>query len=111
MAPVLNRKLVLEDAYRVPDALGGYVTEWQPLGTLWAQISFGAGQERASQMQPLSRVPVRVTVRASRVGAPSRPRAGQRFREDTRIYGIVAVTEQDASGHYLICQCLEEIAI
>ena len=108
--PQLNRKLVLEDAYRVPDQAGGYQTQWQALGTLWADIVAGRGREQAVNALPLSRVPCRITVRATPEGAASRPKPGQRFREGTRIYAIQAVTEADPTGRYLTCQALEEVA-
>lgn len=109
-APILNRKLVLEDAYRVPDGAGGYDTAWQVLGTLWAEVRPGTGRSAGENGLPLSRVPLKITVRAAPQGAPSRPHAGQRFRDGTRIYAVRAVTEADAAGRYLICQAEEETA-
>ncbi len=109
--PVLNRKLTLEDSYRVPDAAGGYTAEWQELGQIWGQVVAGTGREKAVNALPLSRVPYRITVRAAPIGAPSRPHAGQRFREGTRIFAIAAVTEQDSDGRYLLCQAHEEVAV
>lgn len=109
-SPLLNRKLALEDAYRVPDDAGGYVVEWRVLGELWAQVKPGRGREQAVNALPLSRVPFQITVRAAPMQAPSRPHAGQRFREGGRVFAITAVTEQDAQGRYLICQAEEEVA-
>lgn len=108
--PILNRKLVLEDSYRVPDDAGGYVSQWQVLGTLWAQVVPGTGREQAVNTLPLSRVPFRITVRASPMDATSRPHAGQRFRDGNRIFAISAVTEADTKGRYLLCQANEEVA-
>ncbi|MCE8471036.1 head-tail adaptor protein, partial [Rhodovulum sulfidophilum] len=48
-------------------------------------------------------------VRGAPPGAPSRPAAGQRFREGTRYFHIRAVTEHDARGLYLACYAEEEI--
>lgn len=105
----LNRALVLEDAYRVPDNAGGYTTQWQALGTLWAQVRPGSGRAYRVDALPLSRVPLRIIVRAAPDGAPSRPKAGQRFREGNRIYLIRAVTEHDQAAHYLRCHAEEEV--
>lgn len=107
--PTLNRKLALEDNFRVPDTAGGYTIEWQMLGTLWAEIKPGTGRELARHETSRSRVPLRIVVRASPVGSPARPRAGQRFREDTRIYEIAAVTEADKCGNFLMCFAEEEV--
>jgi head-tail adaptor len=109
-APNLNRKLVLEGPQQVPDDAGGYVTVWQALGTHWAQILNGLGRERLENGLPRSTVPLRVIVRASRIGSTARPVAGQRFRDETRIFQITAVTERDPEGRYLMCIAEEEVA-
>lgn len=109
-APSLNCKIVLEDAYRVPDESGGFQTIWQPLGTVWAQVTAGRGRAQVVNALPLSRVPHRIIVRAAPEGSSARPRAGQRFREGTRIYDIQAVRHHDTARRYLECQTLEEIA-
>ena len=108
-APQLNRKLALEEAQRVPDGAGGYGLTWVMLGTLWARIDPGTGRERAGEFVTLSHVSYRITVRAARQGAPSRPKPEQRFRDGTRIFRITAVTEDDAEGHYLTCFAQEEV--
>ncbi|WP_394152567.1 head-tail adaptor protein [Loktanella salsilacus] len=108
--PILNRKLVLEAAQRSPDGAGGYDTSWQPLGTLWAEIKSGNGSARGENALQLSRVPLKITVRAAQVGSDARPSAGQRFREGSRLYAILAVTEQDSRARYLVCHAAEEVA-
>ena len=110
MMPNLNRKLILEAPQRVPDDAGGFVVNWQPLGTLWAEIAPGTGRERALHQLPRSHVPLRIFVRAAPVDSPSRPVAGQRFREGSRIYNIDAVTEKDQTGRYLLYHAEEEVA-
>ncbi len=95
---------------RVSDGAGGYVSDWQLLGSLWAEVKPGTGREAAAFAATVSRVPYRITVRASPVGAPSRPIAGQRFRDGERIFSINAVSEQDVHAHYLICHAQEETA-
>jgi head-tail adaptor len=49
-------------------------------------------------------------VRGAPVGVPSRPEAGQRFREGSRVYRIEAVAEKDPQGRYLTCFATEEVA-
>lgn len=109
-APQLNRRLTLEAPVRLPDGAGGFTAGWEVLGTLWAAIAPGTGREAAAVGAALSRVVLRITVRAAPVGAPSRPRAEQRFREGARIYTIVSVTEAEAQGRYLTCIAQEEMA-
>ncbi|SHE50202.1 head-tail adaptor [Loktanella atrilutea] len=106
--PLLNRKLVLEAAVRTPDLSGGYGTAWQPLGTLWAEIRAGSGTARGANGLALSRVPLRITVRAAPAGSDARPVAGQRFREGARVYAIVAVAERDGGARFLTCHAEEE---
>lgn len=108
-APVLNRRLVLEEAQRVADGAGGYATEWAALGTLWAEVTAGTGAERAGEFVTLSSVSYRITVRGAPPGAPSRPRPDQRLREGARVFRILAVTEADARGAYLTCFAREEV--
>jgi len=108
-APSLNRALVLEDAFRTPDQAGGFAVVWQALGTLWADISPGTGRELARHELTISRVPLRIIVRAAPVGSPARPNAGQRFREGSRVYTIAGVSEWDTSARFLMCHAFEEV--
>ena len=93
---------------RASDGAGGFVEGWQVLGTLWAAMTAGTGQERASPGGPVSRLLWKVTVRGAPVGSASRPAAGQRFREGGRVFAILGVAESDPLGRYLICTAEEE---
>ncbi len=107
--PALNRKLVLEEAQRVPDGAGGQVETWIALGTVWASVSAGTGRERASQFVTVSNVAYRIVLRAEPEGSPARPKPDQRFRDGNRVFRILAVSEHDAGAHYLICHAREEV--
>lgn len=107
--PVLSRALILEEAAHLPDGMGGFSERWQELGRVWAEISAGNGRERLSEFVTLSMVPWRITVRGAPVGAPSRPKPGQRFREGARVFRILAVSERDLDGAYLTCFAHEEV--
>jgi len=109
MKPVhLSRKLVLEGAIEAADGLGGITVTWATLGTLWAEVLPGTGRDRAGEEVVLSTVPYRITVRGAPQGAASRPTSGQRFRDGTRLFTILAVTERDEGGRYLVCFVREE---
>ncbi len=110
MVERLNRRLVLEAPERVADGAGGHGVVWEDRGVLWASIAPGAGREAVAVGAALSRVILRITVRAAPAGAPSRPVAGQRFREGQRRYAILSVTEADAAARHLTCLAEEEIA-
>jgi len=106
----LSRKLVLEAATRVPDGAGGYTDTWAALGTVWADVRAGYGREREGVAATISYVTYRIVVRSSPVGAVSRPKPDQRFREGMRVYQIVAVTEFDPGSLYLECFTKEEVS-
>jgi len=108
-APHLNRALELEAVVRTPDGAGGFSEVWSALGTLWAEVLPGSGNDTLGEERMLSAVPYRVTVRGANVAAPSRPKAGQRFREGTRLFLIQAVTERDPGGRFLTCFAREEV--
>lgn len=108
-APRLNRRLVLEEAQRVPDGAGGWSLSWVALGALWAAVDAGSGRERAGEFVTVSSVSYQITVRAAVQGAPSRPKPDQRFRDGARVFRITAVTEDDPGGRYLTCFAQEEV--
>ncbi len=109
-APVLNRRLVLEAPVRTADGAGGYATGWTVLGEVWAAIEAGAAREAAGIATAVSRSTYRLTLRAAPVGSASRPGPDQRFREGTRIFRVLAVTEAGGDGRYLSCLVQEEVA-
>ncbi|MBI1217474.1 MAG: head-tail adaptor protein [Rhodobacteraceae bacterium] len=109
-APRLNRALLLEALARQPDGAGGYADSWAAVGTLWAELRPGVGRAVAVDPVAGSIAGYRITVRAAPVGAPSRPRPDQRFREGVRVFRIMAVAEADAEGRFLTCFAQEEVA-
>lgn len=109
-APALNRSLVLEVAVPAPDGLGGFTEAWQARGTLWAALLPGTGGERAWAGAAVPRASYRIVVRGAALGAPSRPAAGHRLRDGSRLFRILAVVERDAAARYLTCFCEEEMA-
>ncbi|WP_298836389.1 phage head closure protein [uncultured Roseobacter sp.] len=109
--PRLNRRLELEEPQRVPDGAGGFVTQWQVLGTLWAQVTARTGRETAQSGAPISAMSYRIVVRGTPFGAPDRPRPEQRFRDGERLFVIQAVAEEDADGRYITCFATEETAV
>ena len=104
----LHRRLALEGEVVTPDGAGGFSRIWGLRGHLWAEVVPGSGRESGGIEVPLSTQPFRVTVRGAAQGEPSRPMAGQRFRDGTRVFSILAVTERDANGSYLVCAAREE---
>jgi SPP1 family predicted phage head-tail adaptor len=107
--PKMNRRLRLEEPVQISDGAGGHAINWQEIGILWGEVAARTGREVAGAGAALSKVPYRITVRAAPVGSPSRPDAGQRFRDGTRSFAIVAVAEGDGDGRFLVCVAEEEI--
>lgn len=108
MTPRLNVALVLEDARRESDGLGGYRTQWVALGVLHAAMQAARGGERAGEVGPRNRVDWRITTRGAAPGDVRRPVAGQRLRLGMRVFRIETVAEADAAGRFLEIQAKEE---
>lgn len=108
-AVVLSRQLVLEEPQRVADGAGGFSVVWAVVGSLWAEVLPGTGREAAGEEVVLAAVPYRITVRGAVVGSTARPKPEQRFRDGTRLFTILAVTERDPAGRHLLCFAREEV--
>jgi head-tail adaptor len=104
----LNRPLVLQTPTRVADGAGGFALTWVSEGVLWGEVVPGAGSDAAGVEVTLAKVPYRITVRGAAIGSPQRPRPDQRFADGARHFVILAVTERDPNGQYLICFAREE---
>lgn len=109
MAYRLNRKLILEKPDDVPDGAGGLTRTWVPAGTIWAHIRNRSGGEVAGTAGPISHLEFQIILRAAPPDSPARPLASHRFREGTRIFAILSVTEEGADGRYLLCTAHEEV--
>lgn len=107
----LNHPMTLEEAQRIPDGAGGYLETWAPLGTLWAELKAGSGNEAQGAGVSLSRTRYKITVRAAPQGAPSRPKPEHRFRYGTRLFRILSVAEVETAERYLTCLATEEVAV
>ena len=108
--PRLSRRLSLEAPTRTADGAGGFTQGWTALGTLWAEVAPAAPRLAAQPGATESRLPLRITVRGAPFGSPSRPEAGQRIRDGTRIFPIASVAE-DFGGRFLLCLAHEEAAL
>jgi head-tail adaptor len=105
----LSRLLVLEAPQSVADGAGGFVQSWAALGTVWAEVTPGAGREVTAAEGILATTPYRITLRAAPVGSTARPKPDQRLRDGARIFIILTVSERDAEARYLICTAREEV--
>ena len=102
----LGRRMKLEAAVKSSDGAGGYVESWEVLGYIWADVRLRSGRERSGGV---SETDYKIIVRASPMGAVSRPVPGQRFVEGLRRFLIEAVGDDDPKGKYLTCFVREEL--
>lgn len=107
---VLNRKLTLQNQLQLPDGAGGFVEDWQNLGTIWANIEAQSGNTETGIDGDRTRVRYQIIVRAAPMGSSRRPAAGQRLTEGTRNYFIDAVSEGE-NPLYLVIWAREVNAI
>lgn len=108
MNPILNTELVLEEPQRIADGGGGFVTDWQPIGTLWAEVTSVRAGERLAGERDVSTATHRITIRNAPPGSPRRPRANCRFRSGVRIFAIRGVASADLREKYLTCWAVED---
>lgn len=106
--PRLARRMVLEGPVRVADGAGGFQVTWVERGVLWASVKPGVGRDAAGVEVRAAQVACRITVRAAPVGSSARPRPEDRLREGTRVFTLLAVTEDGPRGQYLTCFAREE---
>lgn len=106
----LTWPMVLEAKTLASDDAGGWREAWVPQGTIWADLRPRSGGELEGEAASISRSLWAITVRASPFGTPSRPVAGHRFRHGSRLFGILAVQETDATARWLRCTAEEERA-
>ena len=106
----LNRQLTLQEKSTLPDGAGGFVPGWSSLGQLWARIEARTARSVPHDEVSASIGAYRIIVRSAPVGAPSRPRAGQRLLEGSRIFTINGVADYDTGGHFLMLTAQEEVA-
>lgn len=107
-SPRLDRQMVLETPTQVSDGAGGLTVVWATEGTVWAELTAGAGREAAGVEVRRAEVPWRITVRGAAFGTDARPRPEQRLRDGARVFTILAVSERDPAGRYLTCFAREE---
>ncbi len=105
----LSRKLELEALSRTEDGAGGFDGIWVPLGVHWGAVDAGRGRLETGDGHARSRTSYRITIRAVPPTSPSRPIAGQRFRDGSRVFLIRAVADAPDARH-LFCYTDEEVA-
>jgi SPP1 family predicted phage head-tail adaptor len=97
----MRERFTLEQATRTADGGGGATIAWDTVAELWAHIRPISGDERLRHDQLAGRLTHGVWIRYRAGVLPA-----MRFRQDTRIYDIVAVLEIERRAR-LKCLCEE----
>lgn len=100
---MLKRRLALEAPVETADGLGGRTQAFATVAALWGQVEWLSGDERWRFGRPEQTATHRITLRW-RAGVD----AGQRFRDQDRIFAIRAVADPDGARRRLVC-LVEEI--
>lgn len=109
MSRVVQRRYILEGRGGAPDGMGGRTTAWVQKGTHWGRLVAGPGRLVAGEGGPRAKGAYRIVIRAVPFGTPSRPEAGDRLRENDRIFHVRAVIDTDEAGQFLACYVDEEV--
>ena len=93
MGRVYTRRLTLEVPVRTPDGGGGQVRGWEERGAIWADVRMRSGGLKHSEFGRTPRLQVRIKTHALPDGHPTRPIAGDRLRDGSRVYEVEATHE------------------
>ena len=97
----MRERFTLEQPARTPDGGGGATVAWETVTELWAHVRPISGGERLRHDQLAGRLTHEVCIRYRAGVLPA-----MRFRQDTRVYDIVAVLEVGRRAR-LKCLCEE----
>ena len=102
MISALRHHLTLEQAFRTGDEGGGASLSWVAVTTLWASVEAVGGGEReaADRSEARTRYKIRLRYRADVT-------AGMRFRQDTQLFNICTVQDEEGRRRWLTCACEE----
>lgn len=92
----LDPRLVLEVPVETADGAGGVTRSYAEVTTLWAAVRPSGAAGEIVAAAPGATVTHRILIRA-RSDVTTR----HRLRDGTRIYRIVALRDQDGTGHFI----------
>lgn len=98
----LRYRLLLEEPLRTPDGGGGVSISWSPAATVWGAVHAKTGIEKLSAGRNSSKISHEITIRYRDGVLPS-----MRFRQDGRVFEILAVLTLDQEKRWLRCLCEE----
>ena len=98
----LRHRLTLETPVRVDDGGGGVTLTWSAVATLWASIQPGSGNEVFAGDRLTGRITHEIRIRYRPGVTPD-----MRFRDNSRVFHILAAVELDERRRWLRCLCEE----
>ncbi len=100
----LNRRLVLEAPVETPDGAGGVTRGYEPVVTIWAEVTPSAARGDVVAAGMGATITHRIVIRAGREITTR-----HRLRENARIFRIVTVRDEDGSGRFLAIHAEERV--
>lgn len=92
-AGILNRRVTIDRNFATQDSSGDPVADWQPLATVWANITPLTGREGDIDRDIMADVDTRIRLRYSPLTAALS--AVDRIRYGERIYNIMSAFDVD----------------
>lgn len=98
-----NRQLTIENEVEISDGCGGFITQFQAQGTVWASLC------PLRSTQPLE-ADTKVTEHAYRITIRFRPDISgtTRFVTGTRRFQVISAQDLDETKRYIECECVEK---
>lgn len=94
----LRTRLTLEAPCRTSDGGGGATVTWQELAQVWAAVRPQTGDEDFALDRVAGTVSHEIVIRYRADVTPK-----MRFRQDARVFAILAAFDPDARRHWLRC--------
>lgn len=98
----LRHRLALERLQRAPDSGGGFAETWVLEAMVWADLRPVSGSERMDGDRLSGRLTHTVNIRYRAGVLPE-----MRFRDEARIFHILAVIDVEERRRWLQCLCEE----
>ena len=99
----MKYRLILQTQNGTPDGMGGFVTSWVTVATIWGDIMPVSMRERAQGDKLISDYSHKIIVRYTDIIPPI-----GRFVYESRAFNIVSAVNPDNSGSHLVIYCHEE---
>lgn len=98
----LTARLDLESAIETPDGQGGVTVSHAVESSHWARV-----EPVSAEHAELGHVERQVVTHRIWIRHAGGVVAGKRFRKGTRVFDILAVSDPDETGRYLVCRARE----